>query len=56
MCNRWSPAEFAANWSTPQLIFHNSKDYRLVEAEGLAAFHVLQQYVPRLNYHLFVSV
>ncbi|THH27569.1 hypothetical protein EUX98_g6611 [Antrodiella citrinella] len=40
---RNNPSEFADNWSTPQLLIHGSKDYRLVEAESLAAFHVLQQ-------------
>ncbi|KAH8104705.1 alpha/beta-hydrolase [Cristinia sonorae] len=38
-----NPLEFVDNWSTPQLLIHGSKDYRLVEAEGLAAFHALQQ-------------
>ncbi|TCD62995.1 hypothetical protein EIP91_006154 [Steccherinum ochraceum] len=38
-----NPLEFVDNWSTPQLLIHGSKDYRLVEAESLAAFHTLQQ-------------
>lgn len=42
---RFSPAEFVDKWSTPQLIVHGGKDYRLAETEGLAAFNALQQYV-----------
>lgn len=32
-------------WSTPQLIVHGGKDYRLAETEGLSAFNALQQCV-----------
>ncbi|KAF4628302.1 hypothetical protein G7Y89_g9852 [Cudoniella acicularis] len=39
---RWNPAAHTKNWSTPQLIVHNERDYRLPIAEGLAAFNVLQ--------------
>ncbi|CAK1363967.1 Dipeptidyl-peptidase 5 [Cercospora beticola] len=39
---KWDPSEHFANWATPQLIIHSSKDYRLPVAEGLAAFNVLQ--------------
>ncbi|EME38433.1 hypothetical protein DOTSEDRAFT_92472 [Dothistroma septosporum NZE10] len=39
---KWDPSEHFANWSTPQLVIHSSKDYRLPIAEGLAAFNVLQ--------------
>ena len=39
---KWDPSEHFANWSTPQLVIHSSKDYRLTIAEGLAAFNVLQ--------------
>lgn len=39
---KWDPSEHLANWSTPQLIIHSSKDYRLTISEGLAAFNVLQ--------------
>ncbi|KAK4549991.1 hypothetical protein LTR36_002958 [Oleoguttula mirabilis] len=39
---RWDPSEHLANWSTPQLVIHSSKDYRLAISEGLAAFNVLQ--------------
>jgi len=39
---RWDPSEHLSNWATPQLVIHNSKDYRLPISEGLAAFNVLQ--------------
>lgn len=39
---KWDPAQHLDNWSTPQLVIHNSKDYRLCVSEGLAAFNVLQ--------------
>lgn len=39
---RWDPSEHLDNWSTPQLVIHNSKDYRIAISEGLAAFNVLQ--------------
>ena len=40
--DRWDPARYAGNWTTPALIIHNEKDYRLPISEGLAAFNVLQ--------------
>ncbi|KAJ8507119.1 hypothetical protein ONZ45_g10479 [Pleurotus djamor] len=39
----YSPSNFVHNWSTPQLIIHGSKDYRLPETEGIGAFHALLQ-------------
>lgn len=42
MYDKWDPARHTAHWSTPHLVIHNSKDYRLTIAEGLAAFNVLQ--------------
>lgn len=36
------PSRFLDNWSTPQLVIHSSRDYRLCISEGLAAFNVLQ--------------
>lgn len=39
---KWDPSEHFANWSTPQLVIHNSKDYRICISDGLAAFNVLQ--------------
>lgn len=39
---RWDPSEFISNWQTPHLVIHNTLDYRLSIAEGLATFNVLQ--------------
>ncbi|CAG8598565.1 9145_t:CDS:2, partial [Acaulospora colombiana] len=33
-----------SHWSTPQLVIHGGKDFRLAETEGIGAFHALQQY------------
>ncbi|KAM0799318.1 dipeptidyl aminopeptidase [Usnea florida] len=40
---KWNPARFTANWSTPMFVIHNELDYRLPISEGLAAFNVLQE-------------
>ncbi|KAG9035594.1 hypothetical protein FRB95_011000 [Tulasnella sp. JGI-2019a] len=40
---KFNPSEFVSTWSTPQLIVHGRKDYRLAETEGLSAFNALQQ-------------
>jgi hypothetical protein len=40
-----SPANFVHKWSTPQMLIHGSKDYRLAETESIGAFHALQQCV-----------
>lgn len=40
---KWNPAHFTANWSTPMLVIHNELDYRLPISEGLAMFNVLQE-------------
>jgi dipeptidyl aminopeptidase/acylaminoacyl peptidase len=42
LADKWDPARFIKNWTTPQLVIHSSLDYRLTVAEGLAAFNVLQ--------------
>ncbi|KAG7088324.1 hypothetical protein E1B28_012333 [Marasmius oreades] len=39
----YSPSNYVKNWSTPQLLIHGSKDYRLPETESIGAFHALQQ-------------
>jgi len=39
---KFNPVNFVSRWSTPQLIVHSSKDYRLAETEGLGAFNALQ--------------
>ncbi|KAL8761988.1 MAG: hypothetical protein Q9184_001935 [Pyrenodesmia sp. 2 TL-2023] len=43
MWERWNPARFSGNWSTPMLVIHNELDYRLPISEGLAMFNVLQE-------------
>ncbi|KAI6110982.1 Alpha/Beta hydrolase protein [Pisolithus croceorrhizus] len=43
LSRKYSPAYTVSKWSTPQLIVHGSKDYRLPETEGIAVFHALQQ-------------
>jgi dipeptidyl aminopeptidase/acylaminoacyl peptidase len=40
--DRWDPSKFTENWSTPHLIIHSEKDYRLTISEGLSAFSTLQ--------------
>ena len=39
---RWDPASHVEHWSTPMLVIHSAKDYRLCISEGLAAFGALQ--------------
>ncbi|KAF8903097.1 Alpha/Beta hydrolase protein [Gymnopilus junonius] len=43
LSEKYSPANFVHKWSTPQLLIHGSKDYRLPETESIGAFHALQQ-------------
>ncbi|GAA5916613.1 hypothetical protein JCM6882_009179 [Rhodosporidiobolus microsporus] len=40
---KFSPANFVSKWATPQLVIHGSRDYRLVEGEGLGVFNTLQR-------------
>ena len=47
---RYSPANFVHKWSTPQLVIHGSKDYRLPETDGIGAFHALQESVFHLTF------
>ncbi|KAH9049976.1 alpha/beta-hydrolase [Lactarius hengduanensis] len=47
LLERFNPINFVDKWSTPQLVIHSSKDYRLPETDGIGAFHaLLQQGVP----------
>lgn len=39
---RWSPANYAKNWSTPMLIVHSQNDFRVDISEGLQAFTALR--------------
>lgn len=43
LLEKFNAANYVHKWSTPQLIIHGSKDYRLPETEGIGAFHALQQ-------------
>ncbi|RDB17836.1 Dipeptidyl-peptidase 5 [Hypsizygus marmoreus] len=43
LSQKFSPSNFVNHWSTPQLLIHGSKDFRLPETESIAAFHALQQ-------------
>jgi len=40
---KYNPINYVHKWSTPQLVIHGSKDYRLPETEGIGAFHALKQ-------------
>src|SRR4051794_22140281 len=39
---KWNPLNNIAQWSTPELVIHSSKDYRLPISEALSAFNILQ--------------
>ncbi|EIW81008.1 alpha beta-hydrolase [Coniophora puteana RWD-64-598 SS2] len=43
LIEKYSPANHIEKWSTPQLLIHGSKDYRLPETESIGVFHTLQQ-------------
>ena len=43
MLEKYNPINFVHKWSTPQLVIHGSKDYRLPETDGIGAFHALKQ-------------
>ncbi|KAJ7644021.1 Alpha/Beta hydrolase protein [Roridomyces roridus] len=43
LSSKFSPSNYVDKWSTPQLLIHGSKDYRLPETESLGPFHALQQ-------------
>ena len=40
---RQSPMNMIKNWKTPTLVVHGGKDYRIVDAQGLATFTALQR-------------
>jgi dipeptidyl aminopeptidase/acylaminoacyl peptidase len=40
---KFNPINYVHKRSTPQLVIHGSKDYRLSETEGIGAFHVSKQ-------------
>lgn len=39
---KWSPANFIANWTTPMLVVHSQNDFRVDISEGLQAFTALR--------------
>lgn len=39
---KWSPANFVANWTTPMLVVHSQNDFRVDLSEGLQAFTALR--------------
>ncbi|GAA5954994.1 hypothetical protein JCM3765_003156 [Sporobolomyces pararoseus] len=41
---KWNPSkpELLKKWKTPMLVIHSSKDYRVVDSEGLGVFNTLQ--------------
>ncbi|KAG9315814.1 Alpha/Beta hydrolase protein [Chiua virens] len=43
LSRKYSPAYTVQKWSTPQLIIHGSKDYRIPESDSIAVWHALQQ-------------
>ena len=43
MFPRFNPSNYVENWSIPELIVHGSKDFRLPETDGIAAFHALKE-------------
>jgi len=38
-----NPVNYVRNWKTPMLVIHGGKDYRIVEAQGIATFNALQR-------------
>ncbi|HEY8087370.1 MAG TPA: S9 family peptidase [Polyangiaceae bacterium] len=38
-----SPMSFVQNWKTPTLVVHGGRDYRIVDAQGMATFTALQR-------------
>jgi dipeptidyl aminopeptidase/acylaminoacyl peptidase len=40
---RQSPVTLVKNWKTPTLVVHGGKDYRIVDAQGMATFTALQR-------------
>jgi dipeptidyl aminopeptidase/acylaminoacyl peptidase len=42
MMEKWSPANFVANWTTPMLVVHSQNDFRVDLSEGLQAFTALR--------------
>jgi dipeptidyl aminopeptidase/acylaminoacyl peptidase len=43
-CDRYSPHRLIANWTSPALIFHGEKDYRVPISQSLSLFEALLHY------------
>jgi dipeptidyl aminopeptidase/acylaminoacyl peptidase len=41
--DKFSPSRYISQWQTPTLVIHSAKDFRLVDAEGIATFTALQR-------------
>jgi dipeptidyl aminopeptidase/acylaminoacyl peptidase len=41
--DKFSPSRHVAKWQTPTLVIHGARDFRLVDAEGIATFTALQR-------------
>jgi dipeptidyl aminopeptidase/acylaminoacyl peptidase len=39
---KWSPANYVSQWTTPMLVVHSQQDFRVDLSEGLQAFTALQ--------------
>ena len=42
LMEKWSPANYVANWTTPMLVVHSQNDFRVDLSEGLQAFTALR--------------
>jgi dipeptidyl aminopeptidase/acylaminoacyl peptidase len=40
---RQNPVNYVRNWKTPMLVIHGGRDYRVVDAQGIATFTALQR-------------
>lgn len=40
---KFNPIDYVKNWRTPTLVIHSAKDFRVVDAQGLATFTALQR-------------
>ena len=40
---KWNPVNYVENWTTPTLVIHGEKDYRIPYSQSLATFTALQQ-------------
>jgi dipeptidyl aminopeptidase/acylaminoacyl peptidase len=42
LMEKWSPANYVANWQTPMLVVHSQNDFRVDISEGMQAFTALR--------------